>query len=139
MAEPALIPTAIEEFLRFMSPIQLLGRSTVQPVQVGGTEIPAGETVAMCYGAANVDDEIFDRPEECVIDRHPNPHIAFGTGPHSCIGAHLARLEMRVAIEEVFRRMPDYRLEDLSTPEYTPHGDLWGFWALPVIFGDGGG
>lgn len=139
MAEPALIPTAIEEFLRFMSPIQLLGRSTVQRVLVGDTEIPSGETVAMCYGAANVDDEIFERPAECIIDRHPNPHIAFGTGPHSCIGAHLARLEMRVAIEEVFRRMSDYRLEDPSTPEYTPHGDLRGFWALPVVFGQGEG
>ena len=139
MAESALIPTAIEEFLRFMSPIQLLGRSTVVPVQVGGTKIPAGETVAMCYGAANVDDAIFERPEECVIDRRPNPHIAFGTGPHSCIGAHLARLEMRVAIEEVFRRLPDYRLEDPTMLEYTPHGDLRGFWALPVVFGEGSG
>ena len=139
MAEPALIPTAIEEFLRFMSPIQLLGRSTVQPVQVGGIEIPAGQTVAMGYGAANVDDEIFEQPEQCIIDRRPNPHIAFGTGPHSCIGAHLARLEMRVAIEEIFRRMPDYRLEDGTPPEYTPHGDLRGFWALPVVFGDGRG
>lgn len=139
MAEPALIPTAIEEFLRFMSPIQLLGRSTVQPVQVGGTEIPAGETVAMCYGAANVDDAIFERPEECIIDRRPNPHIAFGTGPHSCIGAHLARLEMRVAIEEIFRRIPDYHLEEATMPEYTPHGDLRGFWALPVVFDDGCG
>jgi cytochrome P450 len=138
MAEPALIPTAIEEFLRFMSPIQLLGRSTVRPIQVGGAEIPPGETVAMCYGAANVDDEIFERPDECIIDRRPNPHIAFGTGPHSCIGAHLARLEMRVAIEEVFRRMPDFRLEDSTRPQYTPHGDLRGFWALPVAFGDGG-
>jgi cytochrome P450 len=135
MIEPALIPTAIEEFLRFMSPIQLLGRSTVQAAHVGGTEIPAGETVAMCYGAANVDGEIFDRPEECIIDRRPNPHIAFGTGPHACIGAHLARLEMRVALEEVFRRMPDYCLDDTSAPQYTPHGDLRGFWTLPVLFG----
>jgi cytochrome P450 len=92
----------------------------------------------MCYGAANVDDEIFERPDECIIDRRPNPHIAFVTGPHSCIGAHLARLEMRVAIEEVFRRMPDFRLEDSTRPQYTPHGDLRGFWALPVAFGDGG-
>jgi cytochrome P450 len=135
IADPGLIPMAIEEFLRFMSPIQLLGRSTTKAVDVDGTKIPEGQTVAMCYGAANVDEAVFDRPTECIIDRRPNPHVAFGTGPHSCLGAHLARLEMRVALEEILRRMPDYRLEDPNRLEYTAHGDLRGFWSLPVVFG----
>src|SRR5581483_5258056 len=135
IADATLIPTAVEEFLRFMSPIQLLGRNATCPVEVNGTAIPAGATVAMCYGAANVDGEIFERPEECLIDRRPNPHIAFGTGPHACLGAHLARLEMLVAIEEVLRRLPDYRVDDPSQLQYTPHGDLRGFWSLPVVFG----
>jgi cytochrome P450 len=134
IADPELVPTAIEELLRFLSPIQLLGRNTTRPTEVNGTAIPANATVAMCYGSANIDDEVFERPDQCIIDRRPNPHMAFGTGPHACLGAHLARLEMQVAIEETLRRLPGYRIEDPSKVEYTPHGDLRGFWSLPIVF-----
>ena len=132
MREPELLDDAIEEFLRFMSPIQLLGRTTTAQAIMHGRAIPADSTVAMCYAAANRDPERFADAEKCVIDRRPNPHLAFGSGPHTCLGAHLARAEIRVALEEVLRVMPGYRLDPDGSIEYTPHGDLRGFWKLPA-------
>lgn len=132
MQEPALLDDAVEEFLRVMSPIQLLGRTTTEESTIHGCPIPAGSTVAMGYAAANHDPTRFPNADQCVIDRRPNPHLAFGAGPHTCVGAHLARAEIRVALEELFRAMPDYRLDPTRNLEYTPHGDLRGFWKLPV-------
>jgi cytochrome P450 len=129
--QPSLIPHAVEEILRFLSPIQLLGRSTTRDVTVSGTPIPQGSTVAVCYGAANRDETAFESPDECRLGRQHNNHIAFGYGPHTCIGAPLARLEMRVALAEVLRRVPDYEL-DTERIEMTPHGDLRGPWRLPA-------
>lgn len=133
-AEPGLIPNAVEEFLRVMSPIQLLGRTTAHPITLHGTEIAEGSTVAVCYGSANRDPEVFDRADECIIDRRPNPHVAFGAGPHTCIGAHLARAEVRISIEEILRLAPSFALDSDNEPAYTSHGDLRGFWRLPVRF-----
>lgn len=130
--DPGLLPGAVEEFLRFMAPIQLLGRTTTGESTLHGRTIPAESTVAMCYAAANHDPRRFADADKCVIDRSPNPHIAFGAGPHACLGAHLARAEMRVAIEVLLELMPDYRLDPEGSLEYTPHGDLRGFWKLPV-------
>ncbi|MQA14694.1 MAG: cytochrome P450 [Pseudonocardiaceae bacterium] len=130
--EPGLLPAAVEEFLRFMSPIQLLGRNATQDTTLHGRTIPAEATVAVCYGSANRDTRVFPAADECRIDRHPNPHLAFGAGPHACLGAHLARAEMRVALEEIFARMPDYRIGSAAEVKLTPHGDLRGFWRLPV-------
>jgi cytochrome P450 len=130
--EPGLLPGAIEEFLRFMSPIQLLGRTTTADTMLHGCPVPDDSTVAVCYGSANRDKEMFVAPDECRIDRRPNPHLAFGAGPHTCLGAHLARAEIRIALEEVLARMPAYRIDPSAEIEFTPHGDLRGFWKLPV-------
>lgn len=130
--DPGLLPDAVEEFLRFMSPIQLLGRTTTAGTTLHGRSIPADSTVAMGYAAANHDTRRFTAADKCVIDRRPNPHLAFGAGPHTCLGAHLARAEMRIALEEMFALMPDYRLDPDGAVEYTPHGDLRGFWKLPI-------
>lgn len=132
IAEPARIPAAVEEILRYLSPIQLLGRTAARDTELGGKRIPKGATVAVCYGAANRDQEVFESADHCVIDRDYNPHIAFGAGPHACLGAHLARLEMTVVIEEVLRRLPNY-VVDVDAIELTPHGDLRGPWRLPVV------
>jgi len=132
IAEPALIPAAVEEILRFLSPIQLLGRTAARDTELHGKQIPKGATVAVCYGAANRDQEVFEGADRCVIDRPYNPHMAFGAGPHACLGAHLARLEMTVVLEEVLRRMPGYEV-DVDAIELTPHGDLRGPWRLPVV------
>ena len=131
---PDLLENAIEEFLRFMSPIQLLGRTTTAETTLHGCPMPKGSTVAVSYAAANHDPARFETPEKCVIDRSPNPHIAFGAGPHTCVGAHLARTEVRVALEEILSLMPEYRLDPENGMEYTPHGDLRGFWKLAVRF-----
>jgi cytochrome P450 len=130
-SDPAQIPAAIEELLRYQSPIQLLGRSTTRDAMVNGTLIPRGSTVAVCYGAANRDEAVFKSADECRIGREHNRHVAFGFGPHTCIGMHLGRLEIRIALTEVLRRMPDYEL-DTSGIEMTPHGDLRGPWRLPA-------
>ena len=130
--EPGLLPRAIEEFLRFMSPIQLLGRTTSADTTLHGCPVPTDSTVAVCYASANRDKEVFDAADECRVDRRPNPHLAFGAGPHSCLGAHLARAEMLIAIEEMLARMPDYQINTSAKIEFTPHGDLRGFWKLPV-------
>lgn len=131
-AEPERIPTAVEELLRYMAPIQLLGRNASGDVEMHGKTIRAGDTVAVCYGAASRDETVFEDAEECRLDRRPNPHLAFGAGPHACLGAHLARLEVRVVIEEVLRRFPAYEIAAPSRQVFTAHGDLRGFWSLPA-------
>jgi cytochrome P450 len=132
--EPALITTAVEEFLRYMPPVHMLGRNAARDVEICGKQIKKGDLVAIGYGAANMDESVFEQAHTCRIDRRPNPHLSFGAGPHTCLGTHLARLEMCVAIEEVLRRIPNYQLDPSSPPERTPHGDLIGFWKLPVVF-----
>lgn len=129
-----LLPGAVEEFLRFMSPIQLLGRTTRLDAMMHGQSIPEKSTVAVCYGSANRDAQVFLAADQCQIERRPNPHLAFGAGPHTCLGAHLARAEMRMALDEVLARAPDYEIDSAAGIEFTPHGDLRGFWKLPARF-----
>jgi cholest-4-en-3-one 26-monooxygenase len=100
------IPRAVEELLRFITPVNLMARTAVEDVEVGGQVIRAGQYVTMWYAAANRDPAVFDTPHEVDIDRTPNNHLAFGGhgSPHYCLGAHLARLEMRVLLEELAAR-----------------------------------
>ncbi len=110
-AEPSLIPTAVEEFLRYFSPLAHIGRTATTDVDFGTTTAREGTLVSLGFSFANRDPKTFDHPGSCIIDRKPNRHVAFGHGPHTCIGAHLARLEMRVVLEELLRRAPTYRIE----------------------------
>ncbi len=105
-AEPDLIDSAIEEFLRFESPNQLGNRTTTQEVVLGDQLIPAGTVLTLCIGAANRDPEVFVEPEILKIDRDPNPHLSFGSGIHTCAGLNVARLEARVAILRLIERFP---------------------------------
>jgi cytochrome P450 len=103
--DPSLIPAAVEEMLRWCSPVTHMAREATVDVEIRGQHIRAGDTVVMLYGSANRDEEIFGSDaEEFRIDRHPNPHIAFGCGEHSCVGAQLARLEARVFFEVLLGR-----------------------------------
>lgn len=121
LADPKLIERAIEEALRLEPPLMGLGRITRQSVVVNDTPIPVGERVMLLFGAANRDPGTFEDPEEFRLDRGANRHMAFGHGIHRCVGAPLARLEMRVVLEEVLRRMPAIQLRDESdvTVNYT--------------------
>src|ERR1700754_4089919 len=107
---PALIKTAIEEFLRYESSNQLGNRVTTEAVEVGGVQMPAGTFVTLCIGAANRDPAQFTDPENLDIGRTPNRHLAFATGPHQCAGMALARLEGAIAIARFLARFPEYEL-----------------------------
>jgi cytochrome P450 len=109
-AEPQLIATAVEEFLRYQSPNQLGNRRVVAPVTVGGVPLPPGTLVTLCIGAANRDPAQFPDPDRVDIARTPNRHLAFITGIHACAGMWLARMEGRVAIERLVARFPGLRL-----------------------------
>jgi cytochrome P450 len=109
--EPALIPGAVEEMLRWCSPVTHMARAATADVEIRGQRIREGDMVVMLYGSANRDEEIFGLDaEEFKIDRHPNPHIAFGCGEHSCVGAQLGRLEARVFFEVLLGRYPKLEL-----------------------------
>ena len=107
---PALLPTAIEEFLRYDSPVQFMNRMAQADLELGGQTIRHGQLVYLMFGAANRDPVHFPSPDEFDIGRQPNKHLSFGQGPHFCLGAALARLEARIVFETLLRRMPDLRL-----------------------------
>lgn len=137
--DPELIPRAVEEFLRYLSPLPMLSRVTNRDVTVGtgadAVTIPRGEKVALHWLAANHDPAEFDDPEQVVLERKPNRHVAFGLGPHRCIGIHLARIELRVVLEELLTRLPDYavlRGEFVRGPGVTRQVS-----SLPVTFSPG--
>jgi cytochrome P450 len=110
VADRSLLPTAVDELLRYDSPVQGLCRVTTEPVEIRGTKLPAGARVHMLFAAANRDPEAFDEPDEFDIRRSPNMHLAFGFGIHHCLGASLARTEIRVGLDEFLGRFPDYRV-----------------------------
>ncbi len=101
---PALVPSAVEEVLRFDSPVQVLLRSTSRPVTVAGVQIPSNRPVLLLLGSANRDPRHYERPDELLLERNPTDHLGFGAGIHLCLGAPLARLEARVTGETLLRR-----------------------------------
>lgn len=109
-AVPRLLPSAIEEVLRYRSPVQWMFRFTRREVQLHGQTIPAGKMVLPVIGSANHDPKHFDAPDRFDVARDPNPHIAFGHGIHHCLGAPLARLEARVALPDLLERLPELHL-----------------------------
>jgi cytochrome P450 len=109
-AQPASIPAAIEEILRLEAPVSYQARMTTREVEIGGSTIPEGKKVLLVYGSANRDGAVFEAPDRLDPDRAAERHLAFGEGVHFCLGAPLARLEARVALEEILARFPDYRV-----------------------------
>ncbi|WP_327678422.1 cytochrome P450 [Kitasatospora sp. NBC_00458] len=134
---PELIPKAVEELMRYVPLLTgfSLPRYATADVELGGVTIRAGEAVMIATAAANRDPEVFEEPERLVLDRQGNPHIGFGHGVHYCIGAHLARLELQVAIERVLGRLPGLRL---AVPErelrWKEDAMVNGLQALPVAW-----
>jgi cytochrome P450 len=131
-AEPGLIGTAVDELLRYTSPTQFIGRRALADVEVGGERIEAGQLVVAMIGAANRDPGVFRDPDQLDLGRHPNPHLAFGRGPHFCLGAPLAKLEGQVALMDVIERFPRLRLT--GEPRLRPTIVLRGLEWLPLAF-----
>ncbi|MGH7334660.1 MAG: cytochrome P450 [Candidatus Rokuibacteriota bacterium] len=131
--EPALIPSAIEELLRYDSPVQRTARVTNERVEVGGRTIDKGAMVVAAIGAANRDPAHFSDPDRLDITRRDNRHLSFGLGIHFCLGAPLARVEGQVAIGTLLRRRPRLGLTT-ATPEWRESSTLRGLKALPLSF-----
>jgi cytochrome P450 len=117
--EPDSIPSVVEELLRWETPVMGVARVATRDVEVGGCPITAGEQVMVLLGAANVDESEFADAGEVRWDRETNRHLAFGGGIHRCLGSHLARLELRVALRDWHRRIPDYRVKPGTDLDYT--------------------
>ena len=133
LADPSRIPAAVEESLRFRSPTQYMVRAATHDVHLHGATIPAGEKAVLLIGAANHDPRRFDAPEQFDIERSIERHLAFGFGVHFCLGARLARLEARVALEEIHRRLPDYEVDEAGVG-VVHAGNVAGLATLPVRF-----
>jgi cytochrome P450 len=119
VSDPSIIPAAVEELLRWSTPVMVIPRSIKEEVEMDGVQLRAGDGVMLAIGAAN--DDAVEFPDSDVdFHRHPNRHLAFGGSNHSCLGAHLARLELRVTLEELHRRIPDYRIPDGIVVHFSP-------------------
>lgn len=132
--DPSKIPAAVEELLRYVSPVHTLSRRSLQDVIIRDVAIPEGSSVYLLVGAANRDAEKFPNPDLLDISRPPSRSLGFGYGIHYCIGAALARMESQVAFETMLRRLPDLRIVG-DTPVFRPNYFLRGLLSLPVEFG----
>jgi cytochrome P450 len=132
-ADPGLIPQAAEEFIRYYPPVVALGRSVTKDVEVAGYQFKEGDFVLLNYASASRDPEALENPGELDIHRKRVPHSAFGVGVHRCIGAHLARLELKITFEEFLRRIPDFRMKPGAEPVYET-GILRSMKSLPLEF-----
>ncbi len=131
--DPSLIPTAVEEMLRWVTPIKNMNRTATRDVELRGEKICEGDKVLMLYESGNRDERAFESPECFDVERSPNDHVAFGGyGTHFCLGAPLARLELRVMFEELLRRLPDAELSG-DTP-LRPSNFIVGIDEMPVVF-----
>ena len=134
--DPGAIPAAVEECLRWVTPVINMARTTTQDVEVRGRTIPAGDQVMLMYSSGNRDERVFDRPDEFDVTRESNPHITFGYGTHYCLGASLARVEIRVMLQELVRRVPGTALANPGEPlERTHSSFIRGLLSLPVVSG----
>lgn len=132
VSEPGIIPAAVEELLRHNAVI-MVGRVARQDVEVGGHLIKAGDQVLCNSIAANRDRRQFPDPEQVRLDREPNRHVSFGMGPHRCVGSHLARMELRIVLEEFHKRIPSYRLEE-GFEIHRHLNQVAGIDALPLVW-----
>src|SRR6185312_5645499 len=118
-ADESLIQHAIEEMLRWETPVQGVVRVATEDTEIAGCPVPKGKIVSVMLGSANVDEKAWTDPDDIDFDREENRHLAFGGGAHRCLGSHLARMELRVALEEWHQAVPEYRLPDGLELQYT--------------------
>jgi cytochrome P450 len=131
----AMLPGAVEEMLRYVSPVVYMRRTATRDAEIAGRPVSAGDKVVLYYGSANRDEAVFDEPDDLLLDRAPNDHVAFGDGRHFCLGAHLARLEIAALLREILSRLPD--VEPAGPAEWLPSNFISGPRRLPVRFTPG--
>jgi cytochrome P450 family 142 subfamily A polypeptide 1 len=135
VSDPSRIPTAVEEMLRWVTPIQNMMRTATEDAEVAGHRFREGDRLLLLYPSGNRDERVFDRPFAFDTTRDPNPHLAFGGyGAHFCLGNALARLELRVMFEELVRRLPEMELASDETPPIRRANFVVGIEELPVRF-----
>ena len=134
VAQPELIPTATEEFLRYFTPVQAFARTVARDTELGDQALRRGDRVLMCFASANRDEREFPDPDEFIPDRQPNRHVAFGIGKHRCIGSTLARAEFATMLETTLRRLPDFRIVRSETVRYPSLGIVNGYVSMPARF-----
>ena len=118
-ADPALIPGAVEELIRWVTPLNNFFRTATRDATIADTAVQAGDRVILLYPSANRDETVFDDPYTFDIRRNPNPHVAFGFGTHFCLGASLARLELRMLLRQLTQRITNLRL--VTEPDIEPN------------------
>jgi cytochrome P450 len=133
VAEPDLMPMAIEELLRAYAPVTM-ARLVARDHEIGGCPVKEGEWMLLPFPAANRDPAVFERADEVILDRARNRHAAFGLGIHRCLGSNLARLELRVALEEWLTEVPEFSLAPDTTVRWST-GQIRGPRALPLTIG----
>ena len=132
--DPGLIDLAVDEIVRYVSPVMSFMRTVTEDHTFNGVDLEAGDRVFLLYQSANRDEDVFDAPDEFRVDRDPNPHVAFGIGTHYCLGANLARAEIKVVFEELFKRLRDIRAAE---PDQVSRGDstlVLALSHLPAVF-----
>ena len=132
--DDAAVETAVEELLRWVTPIKNMSRTVARDVEVRGQRLPEGAQLVLVYPSANRDEDVFDDPFRFDVRRDPNPHLAFGFGPHYCLGQALARLELKVMFTELLRRLPDVELATDAPLPYRHSNFIVGPEAMPVRF-----
>ncbi len=133
--DPGVRPTAVEEMLRWVTPIKNMVRTATRDVELGGQKVEEGDELMLLYPSANRDEDVFDDPFRFDVGRDPNEHVAFGFGPHFCLGASLARLEIAVMLDALLERLPDLALSDPdAAPDLRPANFVSGLESLPVRF-----
>ena len=134
VADPARVPAAVEEMLRWTSPVKNMARTVMRDHAFHGTQLREGEKMLLLFESANFDEAVFGDPENFRIDRDPNSHLAFGFGTHFCLGNQLARLELTTMLRKILQRLPDLRLAGDSALPLRPANFVSGLESMPVVF-----
>ena len=132
--DPSAIPVAVEEMLRWVSPIKNMARTVTKDVTLRGQRLEAGQKLVLLYPSANRDERVFPDPFRFDVTRQPNEHVAFGFGTHYCLGNSLARVELRVMFEQLLARLPDLELVATAEPASRASNFISGYQEMPVRF-----
>lgn len=135
--DPAKIPAAVQELIRYSVPSTGVARTVLEDTEVGGCPVHAGDRLLLVVASANFDGAVFEDPDEVRIDRERNPHLSFGVGPHRCVGAELASIEVEVLLETLLRRVPDFTVRRDEVRRYPTMPLVNGYITVPCIFSPG--